>query len=43
MITKQKLILELQLKAQKAKSAKMRNFWLGNIKSVEKNYPPMWK
>jgi hypothetical protein len=42
-MTKQELLDEMRVKAQMAKSTRMRDFWLGNIKSVDKNYPPMWK
>jgi hypothetical protein len=42
-MTKQELILTMRAKAQTAKTPKMIKFWLGNIKSVKRNYPPTWK
>jgi hypothetical protein len=42
-MTKQELINQMRAKAQIAKTPKMTKFWLANIKSVKRNYPPTWK
>ena len=40
---KQDLINQMRAKAQTSKMPFMTKFWLDNIKSLKRNYPPTWK
>ena len=42
-MTKQELINQMRAKAQTADFPFMTKFWLDNIKSLKRNYPPTWK